>query len=491
MKSHIKKISSIVLLSLIFILNSCDKEDNLKFSSPDAEFKLIEPEIGSVFLNFGLPQNPALTVVWKDDLTGSSNYTVEMSLDNEFTAISALGNTSSKEFTISVEDLNAAIHQAGVANFRDISIYLRINTGSVISNSVIYFVTTYPTDPPVITNPANGAAFLLSIGNSGNTALTVDWTDVVLNSDLGIDVTYTVEAALAGTNFATPASLGNIPVNAITLSVTHANLNSVALGLGLSAGTAGNLDIRLKGSNTNESGDVLTRISLSRTISVTPYSITFPNLYFVGSATSPGWNNNNNNTIVFRNQNVPNNYVYTGYFSAGAFKLLETKGQWQPQWGTNDGTTLAVNPGGGSDPGTFNVTTAGYYTYSFTTVGQGGSFTVTPYNASTSPTYSTMGIIGQAIGGWGDSDEINFTQDANNPHLWYALGVNFTSGAEFLIRANDAWTVAVWRYNGSQQLYGTSILNTGGGANFPFNGTTGSYNVWFNDLDGRYILIPQ
>jgi hypothetical protein len=28
MKSHIKKISSIVLLSLIFILNSCDKEDN-------------------------------------------------------------------------------------------------------------------------------------------------------------------------------------------------------------------------------------------------------------------------------------------------------------------------------------------------------------------------------------------------------------------------------------------------------------------------------
>lgn len=488
MKSHIKKISSILLLSLIFILSSCSKEDNLKITSPDAEFKIVDPEINSVFLNFGLPQNPALTIVWKDDLTGSSNYIVEMSLDGEFTDVTTLGSTSAKEFTISVEDLNQAIRDANLGTFRDISIYLRVNTGSVVSNTVIYFVTTYPTDPPVITDPANGAVFLLSIGNSGNTALTVNWTDVVLNSDLGIDVSYTIEAAIGGSNFASPVSLGSV-TNLATFSVTQGDLNAVALGIGLTPGVAGNVDLRIKARNTNESGDVLTRTTLSRTISVTPYSVTFPNLYFVGNATSPGWSNNNNNTPVFRNQNVPNNYVYTGYFSSGAFKLLETKGQWQPQWGTNDGSTLAVNPGGGSDPNTFNVTTAGYYTYNFTTIGQGGSFTVTPYTGSIATTYSTMGIIGAAIGGWGDSDEINFTQDANNPHLWYSLGVNFTSGNEFLIRANDAWS-SVWRYNGSQQLYGTSIL-AGGGNNFPFNGTTGNYDVWFNDLDGNYILIPQ
>ena len=62
MKIHIKKISSILLLSLMFVLNSCGSDDNLKVTSPDAEFKLTEPEINSVFLNFGLPQNPALTV---------------------------------------------------------------------------------------------------------------------------------------------------------------------------------------------------------------------------------------------------------------------------------------------------------------------------------------------------------------------------------------------------------------------------------------------
>ncbi|MGV3695675.1 SusE domain-containing protein [Flavobacterium sp.] len=489
MKNHINRISSILLLSLMFVFNSCGEDDNLKITSPDAEFKLTEPEINSVFLNFGLPQNPALTVVWKDDLTGSSNYTVEMSLDGDFTNVTTLGSTSNKEFTISVEDLNQAIREAGVQNFKDISIFLRINSGGTLSNSVLYFVTTYPTNPPVITGPASGSAFVLSISNSGDTALTVNWTDIVLNSDLDIDVDYTVEAALGGTNFASPVALGTLS-NLTTLSVTHANLNSVALGIGLTAGTAGNVDLRVKAMNTNESMDVLTRTSNLLTISVTPYNVSFPNLYLVGDATTPGWNNNNNNTPVFRNQNIPNNYVYTGYFNSGAFKLLETRGQWQPQWGTNDGSTLAVNPGGGSDPGTFNVATAGYYTYSFTTTGQGGSFTVTPYTGSTSTTYSTMGIIGAAIGGWGDADEINFTQDANNPHLWYALGVNFTSGNEFLIRANDAWS-SVWRYNGSSQnLYGNSVLASGGN-NFPFNGASGSYDVWFNDLDGSYILLPQ
>ena len=120
MKSHIKKISSILLLSFIFILNSCDKEDNLKITSPDAVFKIVDPEINSVFLNFGLPQNPAFTVVWEDDLTGSSNYIVEMSLDVDFTDVVTLGSTSAKEFTISVEDLNQAIRDK---QFRRYSTY--------------------------------------------------------------------------------------------------------------------------------------------------------------------------------------------------------------------------------------------------------------------------------------------------------------------------------------------------------------------------------
>lgn len=488
MKLYIKKISSILLLTLFFVFNSCEDEENLVMTTPDAEFALQEPAINSVYLNFALPQNPALTATWIDDVTSSTSYIVEMSLTESFTNVVQLGVTPAKQFTISVADLNEAIRDAGATNFKDISIYLRIKAGSAVSNSVIYFVTTYPTDPPVITSPASNASFVLSIGSTTSVVLTTNWTDAVLNSDLGLTINYAVEAALAGTNFAAPVTIGSV-TNLATLATTHGDLNAVALGLGMTPGVAGNVNLRIKATNSNQSGAVLTRISIPVTISITPYSVSFPNLYFVGDATTPGWNPNNNNTPVFRDQNVPNRYVYTGYFGAGAFKLLEVLGQWQPQWGTNGGGALAVNPGGGSDPGTFNVATAGYYTYTFTTVGQGGSFTVTPFDASARPTYNTMGIIGAAIGGWGAADEINFTRDPNNPHLWNARGVTFTNGQEFLIRANDDWS-DVWRYNGSTQLYGTSYL-AGGGNNFPFTAPTGSYNVWFNDLDGSYIIIPQ
>lgn len=484
MKLYIKKISSILLLILFFVFNSCEDEQSLVMTTPDAEFVLQEPAINSVYLNFGLPQNPALTATWIDDITTSTNYIVEMSLTETFTNVIELGSTPSKQFTISVADLNEAIHDAGATNFRDISIYLRIKAGSDVSNSEIYFVTTYPTDPPVITSPATNAGFVLSIGSTTNVILTTNWTDAVLGSDLGLTINYAVEAALAGTNFAAPVTIGNV-TNLATLSTTHGDLNAVALGLGMTPGVAGNVQLRIIATNSNQSGAVLTRISVPVTISITPYSVSFPNLYFVGDATTPGWNPNNNNTPVFRDQNVPNRYVYTGYFGAGAFKLLEVLGQWQPQWGTNGGNALAVNPGGGSDPGTFNVATAGYYTYTFTTVGQGGSFTVTPFDATSSTTYGTMGIIGAATAnGWG-SDTF-MTQDPNNPHLWFINGVALTAG-EFKFRANSNWGTN-WGDNGSAENYGTALFNAPN--NIPI-ATAGTYNIWFNDLDANYIIIPQ
>ena len=487
MKLNIKRISSLALIALFFGFLSCADDTDLNITKPEASFKLNEPAINNVFLNFALPQNPAFTITWADEVTGSSSYTIEMALDSEFTNVSSLGTSSTKDFTISIEDLNAAILGTGITSFRDIAIFLRINAGSVNSNSVIYFVTTYPTNPPVLTSPTSNENFVLSIDNSNDVAITIAWSDVALSSDLGLDLSYNVQAAAAGSNFAAPVSLA-IVSNASTLEATHADLNAVALGLGIAAGTAGTIEMRIVATNTNAGGNVLTRISDVVSISVTPFSVAFPNLFLVGAATAPGWNNNNNNPPVFRNQNLPNNYVFTGYFNAGEFKLLEVKGQWQPQWGTNGGGALAVNPGGGNDPGTFNVPTAGYYTYNFTTVGESGSFTATAFDASATTTYSAVGLIGPAIGGWGDGDEINMVQDALNPHLWNAQGVNFTNGQEFLIRANNQWS-SVWRYNGSETLYGNSIL-AGDGANFPFTAATGSYDVWFNDLDGSYIILP-
>jgi hypothetical protein len=109
-------------------------------TTPDAEFVLEEPAINSVYLNFALSQNPALTATWIDDVTTSSSYIVEMSLTESFTNVIQLGSTPAKQFTISVADLNEAIRDAGATNFKDIAIELweikRYDNNTVVINSI-------------------------------------------------------------------------------------------------------------------------------------------------------------------------------------------------------------------------------------------------------------------------------------------------------------------------------------------------------------------
>jgi flavin-binding protein dodecin len=486
MKLYLKRFS-FLLLSLVLLLGACETEESLTITTPEPAFMLEDPGISSIFLNYAVPANTAFTVVWKDDLTGSSSYSVEMAIDDAFTTPVTLGTSSTNSFSMSVDDFNTAINNAGVTSFVDLAIYMRVNAGGVLSNAIQFLVTTYPTNPANITSPANGDSFVLAIANASDVAMTVTWSDAVLQSSLGVSVDYSVEAAIAGTSFAATSPLG-MTTDMTSLNVTHEDLNEIALGLGIPADTAGDLDLRIIATITDVNNVVLTRTSATITVSVTTYNVTFPFVYLVGDATTPGWNPNNNNTPVFRSQSTPNSYYYTGYFNAGAFKILETT-NWQPQWGTNDGTTLAVNPGGGSDPGTFNVAAAGYYTYTFSPLSAGATFTVAPYNATGATTYSRIGIIGSATpGGWGSQTDL--TQDPNNPHLWYLNGVTLTTGNELLIRANDGWSI-VWRHNGSSNdLFGDSFI-AGSGNNFPFNEPTGTYDVWFNDLDGSYVIIPN
>ncbi|KGL63872.1 SusE domain-containing protein [Polaribacter sp. Hel1_85] len=486
MKIFIKKVSYL-MLALTLLLVACEEEDNFKITSADPEFVLNTPGISSILLNFSLPDNPAFTLTWNDDLTGASTYNVEMAIDDAFTTPIQLGTTDKNNFSMTVTEFNDVINNSGTTDFRDAAVYVRLNTGSEISNTVLLLVTTYPTNPPVITSPAEGDSFILALANGDDVALTVEWSDPILDSSTGATINYVVEAATAGTDFATPVIVGSVD-NDASISKTHSDLNSVALGAGLTADVAGMLDLRVKSTITNPGGDTLERITDLVTISVTAYNVFFPNLYLVGGATAPGWNPGNNNNPLFRDPNTPNGYTYTGYFGADAFKLIEVIGQWQPQWGTNDGSTLAVNLGGGSDPGTFNVAAAGYYTYNFTTVGETGNFTATAYDASAAATYTTIGIIGDATpNGWGSDTDM--TQASNDPHIWYINDVTLI-GSKFLkFRAENDWPHN-WGYDSSNATDEYGIAQYGWSDNIPV-ATDGTYDIWFNDLTGHYILISK
>ncbi|MHA6280306.1 SusF/SusE family outer membrane protein [Salinimicrobium sp. CAU 1759] len=208
----------------------------------------------------------------------------------------------------------------------------------------------------------------------------------------------------------------------------------------------------------------------------------FLNFFLVGDATAAGWNPDNNNTPLFRDGENEDIFYFTGRFDGSGdkegFKLLEILGQWQPQWGLDNGN-LSNSTILGGDPSAFPVDADAYYTLTMNVDEMTYSFE--PYDESGAATYNTIGFLGDATpGGW-DADT-DLTQLDFDPHIWYANGVTLNDG-EMKFRANDAWDV---NWGGDTPISGKASAN---GPNIPV--TAGVYDIWFNDLTGRYILIPQ
>ena len=270
MKIYLKRLSYL-LLSLTLLLGACDTEESFTITSPDPEFKLNIPGISSVFLNFSLPDNPAFTISWDNQLSKSSDYNVEMATDSDFTTPINLGSTDKNSFTMSVSEFNQAINNAGVTSFKDVAIYMRVKTGDLTSNNILLLVTTYPTNEPVINGVKDGDAFVLSLDNNDAVAITFDLTDPILNANLNLDIEYFIEAATPSTDFASPLEIANARNNNI-IPITNSQLNAAAILSGIPVDTAGDLEIRVRSVITDKAtGNVLERVGTPITINVTTY----------------------------------------------------------------------------------------------------------------------------------------------------------------------------------------------------------------------------
>lgn len=210
----------------------------------------------------------------------------------------------------------------------------------------------------------------------------------------------------------------------------------------------------------------------------------FLNFFLVGDATAAGWNPDNNNTPLFRDGENEDLFHFTGRFDGSGdkegFKLLEILGQWQPQWGLDNGT-LSNSTILGGDPSAFPVDADGYYTLTVNVDDMTYSFET--YDESSAATYGSIGLIGPAqAGGW-DADT-DMTQQEFDPHIWFINDIELGDG-EFKFRADDDWADN-WGA-ASDALSGKA--NYGAGDNMVAQ--AGVYDIWFNDITGRYILIPQ
>nr|WP_235835822.1 SusE domain-containing protein [Algibacter onchidii] len=319
--------------------------------------------------------------------------------------------------------------------------------------------------------------------NTNNPAVTFNWS----RADYGqpAAVRYSIEIAsdadFANSTVATTIT-GN---NAATLSV--AELNSAAGTVGAPAFAWSTLYARVTSSLGTQEGLPVDSNGIS--FMVYPYfNYPFDDFYLVGNGTAPGWNNNLNNPALFRDQENPRLYYYTGFFSNddgdynnGRWKVLEERGLWQPQWGVTDDEgsddfkaagEIAGNPGTqGSDPGRFGVEATGYYEFTFNISTK--KYTTKPFDASGATEFTTIAIQGSA------AETTEMTKSTFDPHIWNIPSIRLVPGdLQFLTNTGSTW-------GGSTEFSG--VAQEGGSTPVVVED---DYEVWFNTLTGRYIMIP-
>ncbi|WP_296318572.1 SusE domain-containing protein [Winogradskyella sp.] len=328
------------------------------------------------------------------------------------------------------------------------------------------------------TSPINLAELAISdiqldAVNTNNPAVTFSWTV----ADYGQPAAERYDLELSSDNaFTNPIVASSIVGNnSITLSVGE--LNSAAGNAGLPPFVSSTIYARVISSLGTQNGLPVASNVIS--FQVTPFfNYPFMDFFLVGNATAADWNNNNNNPALFRDGDNPNLYTYTGFFNPGQFKVLEIKGLWQPQWGTNDGSSIDVNPGDTSDPNTFpnngsDISAAGFYT--FTINFSSNNFSFAAFDTTGATDYTSIEVQGSA------TSTIALTRlSASDSHVWFANNVTLTTGdVAFVTNTGDSW--------GSDSSFSGKATN--GGANVPVI-VGDEYDIWFNDLTGDYILIP-
>lgn len=464
-----KNIFKFLLMALMvpLFLQSC-REDDFTMQSPEPSFELYSTTLSSSVLYPTMADN-TFRLAWDNSLSNASEYTVHISATEDFASPVTLGTSSSTNFTTTIGDLNEALIQAGFAPYRAQKVYIKVTSGANTSNVINFDVTPYPSAKPVITSPSAGASIVLSGELPLDIATTISWSDY----EYGTDVSYLVEVAKKGsTDF---AAVGTVD-NETSLEVRHNVLNDTVLKLGLMAGVATEVDLRVT-ATTKSVGGTITAVSTPVTISVTPY-VAFKDLFLVGEAVAAGWSSNNNNQALFRDPINTNKFYFTGYFNSGGFKVLETLGvdTWSSQWGVR-GTGIGTVDATG-DPDTFVIPAAGYYTFEMDIVAK--TYSITPYTGSTATTYNRIGLIG-GFTEWGS--DVALTKSTFDPHQWTLYDVELPVG-EVKFRAENGWDTS---WGGATEISGVATLQ---GPNINVS-QAGIYDVYFNDLTGAYLLIKK
>lgn len=275
------------------------------------------------------------------------------------------------------------------------------------------------TPGPIPTLAASATVLELTPDDAERTVVTFDWEKVDVtwsNNEVATPIIrYTVQIARKGNNF--QSVLLTKDTDEISTSVQGAEINAALLQNGGVAGVPEALEARLQVTIAPN------RIEYSNIIdmTVTPYDdyVMLPSLWIAGSF------NNWSHTDQHRVASLNSDENYEGYLYLPDDNT-EFKFSSQANWnGTNygDGGTNRLN----TDGGNLLLPAAGYYLLKVNTE-----------TLTWSATEVTWGLIGDAIGGWGDTDDVQMTYDAE-AKTWKVT--TDMSAGQWKFRANGSWDI--------------------------------------------------
>lgn len=296
-----------------------------------------------------------------------------------------------------------------------------------------------------ILTPLTGESVVLNPENQTNPALVLAWEDMDYGTPT--EVTYTVQVAANGTDFAAPINVTSTTNTFASIDV--ATLNTATDDAGLAPFTESGLDVRIR-ATVGTNGDQ-ERFSNVVVYLVTPFSTELPKLAVVGN--HQGWNPTAADVPLLRSS-AYGATDYEGYvWLDGSYKFLMPDAQGNFAWGNTDYGDNGTFTGILAETGESDATaTAGYYR-----VRANPSPTVMTYSA----TLTTWGLIGSATaaitGGDGWGSDINMTYDAASK-TWKLTNVTLGAG-DIKFRANDDWGINMGDNNtdGSLEQDGSNI----------------------------------
>ena len=456
------------LLSLAVLVNACLKEETTpQFSAPTNVEFAVTPSATTVAAAAKDSLTAALTLTWTDP-----KFSVGLK-NSKFTVMVAKAGTNfstfvTKEFTnalsgdLTGKDLNGMAARFGATVGQPMSLDMKV-VASLLNNNEPRSSTPFQVAVTPFSGfglSANPAAVTTNAATPSQTAATFTWTKGF--SGFSGVITYQLQYAKGGTSFATPTT---IDVTGLSKSLTHLELNNIALGYSIAPSVAGNVDFRIKA--TNELNVI--NYSSTATVAITPY-ININSVGIIGSATPGDWGTD---TDLYRpDATKPSEWTTIVYLVGGKEAKFRIDDDWATNWGANTFPSGTGTQNGPNIP----VNNTGYYKVNFNAATGAYSFTVVSVPSLGG---AGMSIIGSGTpGGWGS--DTNLTQDATNANIFTGTVVLTDGEAKF--RKTGDWGIN-WGATTFPSGWGTS-----GGPNIPVK--AGTYFVRIDIATGEYFFGP-